>query len=83
MEDQSTPLTLLPRDAQTRLFDAACAYGRRELTRIAYLYLQTLDDAREVVELLLGTAEKPPATRHGAQTAGTSPSSYSPRCDIQ
>ena len=60
MEDASTILNLLPRDAHARLCKAAGTSGHRELTRIAYLYVQTLDEAHEVVELLLGTAGKRP-----------------------
>ena len=80
MEDGSTILNLLPREAHTRLCKAAGASGQRELTRIAYLYVQTLDEAHDVVELLLGTAGKRPLAK---QTADTSLSSCVSQCPIQ
>jgi len=61
--------TLLPRHALTRLYNAARDSDGRELLRIAYFYVQTLDEAYELVECLLETTGERRVAEQAVQAA--------------
>ena len=79
MENGNTILNLLPGDAHARLCKAANKTDPRELARIAYFYVQTVDEAHEIAELLLPT-ETSSVSAEAVQTADTGPSSRVSQC---
>lgn len=79
MGNGSTILNLLPKDAHARLCDAANKLDSRELARIIYFYVQTLDEAQEIVELLLRTKSNRFSVE-AVQTEGTDSSSRVSQC---
>ena len=67
--------TLLPRHAQKRLNNAARGCGERELLRAAYFYVQTLDEAYELVECL-------PSTTRERHVTGQAVQAVQPACPL-